>query len=261
MKPNDESKLEEFLAGFVMAEWNETEFNEISEYSQTNAKLILHELERVASTVSLACIDQIEELPPALRSSITHAGRSFISEKNSKSENPIVQKASAQAPRLREVIAWISCLAASILAVYFWQSQLYEGDRKGAKTMTRDSLIAISPDLIQTNWEPASMMEDKAVSGDIVWSDTLQSGFMRFVGMPVNDPSILQYQLWIYDPLRDSEPIDGGVFDITSAKETIVPIQAKLRVNRPLFFAVTMEQPGGVVVSDLQQLSLLAFVK
>lgn len=261
MKPTDESKMEEFLAGFVMGEWNETEFREIPQYSEAKANLVLDELERVASTVSLASIDQIEELPPALRSSITNAGRSFISEKTSKSETPMVQTASAQAPRLREVIAWISCLAASLLAIYFWQSQLYQGDRKGSATMTRDSLIASSPDLIQTNWETASMMKGKVVSGDIVWSDTSQSGFMRFVGMPVNDPSVLQYQLWIYDPFRDSEPIDGGVFNITSAKETIVPIQAKLRVNQPLYFAVTIEQPGGVVVSDLQRLSLLAFVK
>jgi hypothetical protein len=261
MKPTDESKLEELLAGFVMGESNETEFRELPEYSETNANLTLDELERIASTISLAGVDQIEELPPALRSSISDAGRSFVSEATSNSETPIVRTVAAQTIRLREVIAWISCLAASLLAVYFGQSQLNQGDRQGPAAITRDSLIASSPDLVQTRWETARIMKGKAVSGDIVWSDTLQSGFMRFVGMPVNEPSISQYQLWIYDPSRDSEPIDGGVFDITSTKETIVAIQAKLRVSQPVAFAVTIEKPGGVVVSDQKRLSLLAFVQ
>ena len=39
-------------------------------------------------------------------------------------------------------------------------------------------------------------------------------------------------------------------FDITSDGELIIPVRAKLAVNRPAAFAVTLEQPGGVVVSD-----------
>jgi anti-sigma-K factor RskA len=79
--------------------------------------------------------------------------------------------------------------------------------------------------------------------------------------MPVNDPTVEQYQLWIIDPTRDDEPIDGGVFDIASTGEVIVPVQAKLLVNQPTAFAVTIEKPGGVVVSTQERFPLLATVQ
>jgi len=66
--------------------------------------------------------------------------------------------------------------------------------------------------------------------------------------------------LWIIDPSRDEKPIDGGVFDITSDIESIVPINAKLAVGQPTVFAITVEKPGGVVVSDQKRLPLIAKV-
>ena len=69
--------------------------------------------------------------------------------------------------------------------------------------------------------------------------------------MPVNDPGISQYQLWIVDPDRDANPVDGGVFDIPSGQGTVViPVDAKLAVDKPAAFAITREKPGGVVVSQ-----------
>ncbi len=124
----------------------------------------------------------------------------------------------------------------------------------------RAELIANAPDPIQVVWDKGTTPFEKEVSGDVVWSNALQKGFMRFVGMPVNDRTIQQYQLWIIDPLRDDKPIDGGVFDVTSEGEVIVPIDAKLKVINPAAFAVTIEKPGGVVVSDQKRLPLLAKV-
>lgn len=121
--------------------------------------------------------------------------------------------------------------------------------------------MASAPDVIQVPWADGKTPLGQKVIGDIVWSNKLQRGFMRFVGMPVNDPTVEQYQLWIIDPSRDDEPIDGGVFDIASTEETIVPIQAKLLVNQPTAFAVTIEKPGGVVVSTQERLPLLANVQ
>jgi hypothetical protein len=48
---------------------------------------------------------------------------------------------------------------------------------------------------------------------------------------------------------------------VTSDGETIVPIQAKLKVLKPAAFAITIEKPGGVVVSTQERLPLLAVVK
>ncbi|MEN1728688.1 MAG: anti-sigma factor, partial [Pseudomonadota bacterium] len=114
----------------------------------------------------------------------------------------------------------------------------------------RQALVAdVGSSVIE--WEPSEIPAYNAVGGDVVWNDELQTGYLRLTGMPANDPAISQYQLWIVDPARDANPVDGGVFDIPSGSdEVIIPIDAKLAVNAPAAFAITREQPGGVVVSD-----------
>ena len=54
--------------------------------------------------------------------------------------------------------------------------------------------------------------------------------------------------------------MDGGVFDVSADGEVIVPIDPKLGVVDPTLFAVTIEKPGGVVVSSRERLPLLASV-
>jgi anti-sigma-K factor RskA len=100
------------------------------------------------------------------------------------------------------------------------------------------------------------------VTGDVVWSTSTQRGFMRFKGLAVNDPKKLQYQLWIFDKAQDQKhPIDGGVFDIDLATgDVIVPITPKIRVQDATLFAITIEKPGGVVVSSRDRLVLIAKV-
>lgn len=99
------------------------------------------------------------------------------------------------------------------------------------------------------------------VMGEVVWSDIRQEGYLRLKGLPINDPSRSQYQLWIFDPKRDARfPVDGGVFDMTTGPngETTVPIRARLQVDHATLFAVTEEVPGGVVVSDRSRLLAVA---
>ena len=89
----------------------------------------------------------------------------------------------------------------------------------------------------------------------MVWSDDKQSGYMTFKGLEANDVSKEQYQLWIFDETQDeATPIDGGVFDVSSDGEVTVPIDAKLEVKKPKLFAVTVEKPGGVVVSKREKI-------
>jgi hypothetical protein len=97
------------------------------------------------------------------------------------------------------------------------------------------------------------------VSGDVVWDPATQRGFMRLVGLAPNDPSMHQYQLWIFDGGRDQRyPVDGGVFDIpANATEVVLPIRAALPVLSPKAFAVTIEKPGGVVVSGREHVVAL----
>jgi len=96
--------------------------------------------------------------------------------------------------------------------------------------------------------------------GDVVWDPATQQGFMRFAALAVNEPTRFQYQLWIFDAARDERfPVDGGVFDIPAGvTEVLVPIRAKLPVSNAVLFAVTVEAPGGVVVSGRERIVLTA---
>lgn len=114
----------------------------------------------------------------------------------------------------------------------------------------RAALLATATDAITVPWTESEQAGYEQVAGDVVWSDATQQGFLRLVGLPTNQPTVAQYQLWIIDPDRDDVPVDGGVFDVTSDGQVLVPINAKLTVMDPKAFALTLEQPGGVVVSD-----------
>ena len=114
-------------------------------------------------------------------------------------------------------------------------------------------------DLVQVEWTATD--KNSTASGEVVWRDSSQKGFMVFEGLRPNAPIQSQYQLWIFDANTGEEhPIDGGVFDIAAGKRTIIPIDARIPVSGAVMFAITEEKPGGVVVSDRKRLSLLAKV-
>jgi hypothetical protein len=110
-------------------------------------------------------------------------------------------------------------------------------------------------------WAPGGDAAGQLVSGDVVWDGDTQRGYMRFKNLRKNNPSIEQYQLWIFDASRDERyPVDGGVFDVSVDADgtAVIPIRARVPVRTPTLFAVTLERPGGVVVSDRSRLVALA---
>jgi hypothetical protein len=141
--------------------------------------------------------------------------------------------------------------------------------RPATPEQLRERLLADDPDAIEVAWadgtDPAVATQPAGASrGDVVWSQRLQRGSMRFRGLAANDPAVEQYQLWIFDAERDAaHPVDGGVFDVAGTDadgEVCVPIDARLPIGKPTLFAITVEKPGGVVVSKRDRLPLLAKV-
>ncbi len=122
-----------------------------------------------------------------------------------------------------------------------------------------NNLLASAKDLQKTTW--TNPKNDKETLGEVVWSDAEQKGFMKFKGLATNDVAKETYQLWIFDETQDEKtPIDGGVFDIAQNGEVIITIDAKLKVNKPKLFAITVEKPGGVVVSKREKIAAIAKV-
>ena len=96
--------------------------------------------------------------------------------------------------------------------------------------------------------------------GDLVWSGDRQEGYLALRGLAEVEPGRGVYQLWIFDATRgDQFPVDGGTFAVEDAETTtLVPIHPMLTVRKPTLFAVTLEPPGGVVVSDRKRILLTA---
>lgn len=154
----------------------------------------------------------------------------------------------------RRISSWAGWSIAAALLIAILLNETFIDDNAEAPiasiSQQRIDFIENAPDAIQTPWQTIADFAGQTVVGDVVWSSSQQRGFLRLAGMPANDSKVSQYQLWIIDPTRDANPVDGGVFDVPAdVEEAIIRIDAKLRISSPSAFAVTSEQPGGVVVS------------
>lgn len=259
-------RIQELAAGFSLGDLSEAEMHEIKSYDPKILQDMIERSEEAAARTFLTFQNTIptEAMPADLTDRLKKMASGFILDaEKSAATNPIpvttALPSNATSPKvnLREMTAWL-CMAASIaLALCVWLPA--RRVETASLQSQRDTFVSSTADMVRTKWElPAPDPTKGTDLGEVVWSTEAQQGFMTFRGLPVNDPTKEQYQLWIIDPSRDEKPVDGGVFDIASAGEAIVPIRAKLRVDKPTVFAITVEKPGGVVVSDQKRLPLLA---
>jgi hypothetical protein len=161
------------------------------------------------------------------------------------------------APRVSEPA---TAIVKSAPAVETHPSTALDSSTPAGPVAQRVEFLARHEHLLRRAWRPGNDVAGLTVSGDIVWDPATQTGYMRFLGLRRNEPNAEQYQLWIFDARRDERyPVDGGVFNISGAKDgDVIPIKAKLTVGVPLVFAITIERPGGVVVSDRKRIAALA---
>ena len=237
---------------------SEQEFAELRTLSQDWPDADLEDFDRVAAAVELALHESpAEPMPETLKQTLqAQASQHFL-------ENPppaVSPPTPARAPAAARVAwaPWLAAAACLAFAVVIWSGNQ---PKKLSAVQQRDQLLASANDLIQVKWTPGPDHNGRT-SGDVVWSPSRQEGYMRFRGLPTNQPSQEQYQLWIFAKNQSkATPIDGGVFDISAKGEAVVPIDAKLRAEEVYLFAITVEQPGGVVVSERKNLPVLAPVE
>lgn len=180
--------------------------------------------------------------------------------------------------RVRSLVTWSGWLAAAAAVVFIVRggaandrpeadapvvgsaSVITASAVAAAPSLLRDSLLARDVEALRIAWKATADSAAVGAGGDVVWSATSQTGVMRITGLAPNDRRRAQYQLWIFDATRDRRyPVDGGVFDIEpGATEAFVRIVPRVPVGRAVMFAVTVEVPGGVVVSTRERVALLA---
>ena len=219
------------------------------------------DLDRAAAGFELAVAPPSDAaLPDDLRARLEDDARRFFA-----SPAPEPAPVVPLAPRRRGAAPWLAgagwlAAAAALLLLIARPDPPLELPAPKAEVL-RSALLAEAGDVVQVAWTATDDPAAAGAGGDVVWSTARQEGYLRFRGLAVNDPTREQYQLWIFDTEQDERhPIDGGVFDVAPGGETVVAIDAKLRVVEPTLFAITVEKPGGVVVSSRERLPLLAKV-
>lgn len=269
----DHDRLADLLVQRAIEGLSQTEQQELRGLLESFQDADADALERTAAALTLAGDWQEEPLPADVRVRLDRLAESQFPTlvmhplpRNAK-EDPSPEGSVSSDKRL----AWFAAAAAVLLAAIAWWPRLELSQQRdidlltqasldvGTLTELRQQFIAATSPLTRP-WVNTEDAASQGVMGDIVWDTGTQTGYMRFSGLPVNDPEQSQYQLWIFDAARGEQyPVDGGVFNVPAGvTEVVVPILAKLPVSNPALFAVTIEQPGGVVVSSRERIVVLA---
>lgn len=283
MSSNDKERMLDLLADQILFGLSEEELAELKELEKQYPELKDDKsLELTASAIGLTNLNEVEPMPEHLRNKVlTDAQNFFAKEKasnvlefqpqTSKNISEEIQQTFAFEPR-RPFMQWLGWafagLACLALAFSIWTNlqkpkevQVVKEVPPKVLTVSEqyDNLLASAKDLKKTTW--INPKNDKETLGEIVWSEAEQKGFMRFTGLAVNDTGKETYQLWIFDETQDEKtPIDGGIFDVASNGDVLIPIKPNLKFKNPKLFAITKEKPGGVMVSDRQRIAAIAKV-
>jgi hypothetical protein len=247
----------------------------------------LRQLEHATAAITLAAATDAEPLPTALAQRlVTQANEHFATSASAGKVVGLDSARGAAASRESTLAAnrggaygWLAAAACLVLAIFGW----VRSPSPPAAPMAQQPPppTAIVPPVAQPVTPPTAAEERAAllakadtlkaalgatkdpaaagVTGDVVWDPATQRGFLHFSGLAANDPAVHQYQIWIFDGARDKRfPVDGGVFDIpANTSDVVIPIRAALMVHKPAAFAVTVEKPGGVVVSGREHVVVL----
>lgn len=243
-------------------------------------------VEMAAAAIGLSNLDRAETLPANLRAKILSDAESYFrsaagtpdeANRTGETRENFVQVETSKPSFFGRWLGWaVAAAACAALAVNLWMTHSRPQtetvrDQETVKTpeiartptpnvelsaaRQREQLIASATDLVKTDLSAARVKSLEKLSGDVVWSNARQKGFVRLHNLPRNDALKETYQLWIVDAGQNEKtPVSGGVFDVgEETGEIIVPIDAQLEIKQPKAFAVSREKPGGVVVSSPQR--------
>ncbi|MEM7050887.1 MAG: anti-sigma factor [Acidobacteriota bacterium] len=255
MSHQAQDRLFELMATQATEGLGLAESSELARLLEDHSEIRPEEFELAAAAIDEAMAGPIQEMPAQLAAKVRNDSQSFFAER----PRPAVEDPPATRVSWGP---WLVAAAGLLLAILGWWPRTAPVVPSPTTAEIRSNLLRDSPDAQQIAWTATEDLAARGAEGDVVWSSALQQGFMRIRGLEVNDPGQVQYQLWIFDKTRDERyPVDGGVFDIPAgASEVVIPIASKLQVNEPFLFAITVEPPGGVVVSSRERIVLTAAV-
>jgi hypothetical protein len=163
--------------------------------------------------------------------------------------------------RLARIATYVSALAAlMMLSIALWL-YVHRDDPPDAEDLR--SQVEAASDKLEWSFivKPDPAVREGA-GGSVLWSSEAQAGVLILHGLEPTGSGETQYQLWIVDDKRDGPPVNGGVFDVIDMDggedEVQIPIETKLVIGEPSAFVITIERPGGVVVSTQDRVAMVA---
>ena len=220
--------------------------------------------------------DEFEAMPAHLRERCIGSARAVLTEAPERVEmappapirfTPVRQPRQSALP-----MGWLAAAACLVLAVFGWlpngqtttPANPWINTTSNARTMLEERQAFIESHADALVWDFVKWGDEYAgVTGDVIWDPMTNEGYMRFIGLPANDPNRERYQLWIVDQARGTPlevpPVDGGLFDIGSdTGEWVVRFRARLPVDQVFGFGITVEDPEGVVISSQDRKAVIA---
>jgi hypothetical protein len=287
MNQDKQDMLYDLLVKKAVYGLDDEEQRRLDELDSGSANREFKSLEITAAAINMAGLTDEEPLPEHLYSKIAADAPKWVGAEEPASQTadepwPPVRTgremfADAEPPR-RSIFGWLGWAAAAAaciaLAANIWMTRFQPNEQvkvqptpaASPRPSTPDEMLAqfesTTPDLVRANWAPGNVKEMRDVTGEVVWSDEKQAGYLRIRGLAVRTAPEYCYQLWIFDKVQDkATPIDGGIFDVNSEGEIIIPITTKIPAQGPTMFALTIERHGGVVVSKRDKIAAIAKVE
>lgn len=234
-----------------------------------------------AAAECFAAASMDEAMPEHLRQRCIGSARAVMSESQSPVSVPKALTAPAPlrftpvrgAPKSSFSVGWLAAAACLVVAVFGWlprnqgaavQPNPWINTTSSAPSMLDERRAFIEAHADAIVWDFAKWGDEyEGVTGDVVWDPATNEGYMRFKGLPANDPKRERYQLWIVDQARGTPlqvpPVDGGLFDIGEGTgEWVVRFRARLPVEDVFGFGITVEGPDGVVISGQERKAVVA---
>ncbi|QJW92701.1 anti-sigma factor [Frigoriglobus tundricola] len=232
-------RLEELLATEATQPLTPAEESELDALLAAHPGADADGFELAAAAIHLALAGSPEPLPTALAEKLHRAAAKAA---------PLAatQTAPPRVARRTDRVAWSGWAVAAVLA---WLL-LYTNWPKPVQPVPDPTFAQQREVLLRDRSAKTARGEDAktGISATVVWSTAKQEGFLEVRGLPPNDPTKEQYQLWIADPSQ-KHPVDGGVFDVQADGSVLVRVRNPIRVKEATGFVITKEVPGGVVVS------------
>ncbi len=283
LSPPDRARLMELLADEALQQLEAESASELASL-RARAGSDLPSIDGALGELLLA-IDASEapsaadELPPDLGARVTAIGQAVTTARSVQTSKIAEARREPAGPARRSslgpigVLGWVAAAAGFTLAAVAWLAQpapvgppVVEAPAQPTPAERATHLadrLSTEPGTLRVAFQAVGLIEGRDNVGEVLWNPDEQRGMLRLRNVDPNDPAQHQFQLWIFDAEREQYAVDGGVFDIgpetprDSDGNLLVPFEPRLAIRAAAAFAVTQEQPGGVVVTDQSGLILL----